>query len=197
MKFTGSFGSWLKQRRKALDLTQFDLAEQVGCSVITIRKIETDERRPSKQIAERLADVLAIADEERAIFVAFARRTSERLPALVETTPRPAPRTNLPPQPIPIVGRSSELAALAAYLAQPDCRLLTLVGEGGIGKTRLALQMAHDLSAQFADGVFFVSLAPLSDPELIVNRFRLSERGGEAGLSKQMPDDDLPRNERP
>ena len=50
-----SFGAWIQRRRKALDLTQAELAERVGCALGTIRKIETDERRPSKQIAARLA----------------------------------------------------------------------------------------------------------------------------------------------
>ena len=54
-------GELSEQRRKALDLTQADLADQVGCSTVTVRKIEADERRPSKQISERLADVLAIS----------------------------------------------------------------------------------------------------------------------------------------
>jgi transcriptional regulator with XRE-family HTH domain len=53
-----SFGLWLKERRRLLDLTQTDLANGVGCSVVTIRKIEADERRPSRQIAELLADCL-------------------------------------------------------------------------------------------------------------------------------------------
>jgi predicted ATPase/class 3 adenylate cyclase len=68
-----SFGRWLRRRRKTRDLTQDALAEQVGCSVATIRKIETDERRPSRQIAELLADVLAIAPGERAAFLQAAR----------------------------------------------------------------------------------------------------------------------------
>jgi transcriptional regulator with XRE-family HTH domain len=55
-----SFGDWVRRRRKALDLTQAALAQRVGCAVITIQKIEADERRPSRQIAERLADQLAI-----------------------------------------------------------------------------------------------------------------------------------------
>src|SRR5260221_8558434 len=81
MKFNGSFGDWLKLRRRALDLTQTELADQVGCSVATIRKIEGDGARPSKQIAERLADVLAISPDERASFVAFPLRTASHLPA--------------------------------------------------------------------------------------------------------------------
>src|SRR5215216_1629082 len=68
-----SFGYWLRRRRKALDLTQEALAQQVGCSEVTIRKIEADERRPSRQIAERLAAVLAIAVDERPAFLKAAR----------------------------------------------------------------------------------------------------------------------------
>src|SRR5262245_18127757 len=55
MERTTSFGYWLRRRRKALDLTQDELARQVGCAVGTIKKLEGDERRPSKQLAERLA----------------------------------------------------------------------------------------------------------------------------------------------
>ncbi len=65
MKLDGSFGNWLRQRRKALDMTQAELAEQVGCATVTIRKIEADERRPSKQISERMAEVLAISLEDQ------------------------------------------------------------------------------------------------------------------------------------
>jgi transcriptional regulator with XRE-family HTH domain len=54
------FGLWLKRRRKALDLTQDALAQRVGCSLATIQKIEADERRPSRQIAELLAQALEI-----------------------------------------------------------------------------------------------------------------------------------------
>ena len=53
MRLHGSFGLWLKQRRKSLDLTQADLADQVGCSTTTIRKIEADQRRPSKHDKEK------------------------------------------------------------------------------------------------------------------------------------------------
>ena len=56
-----SFNIWIKRRRRALDLTQEDLAERVGCSTVTIQKIELGERRPSKQVALRLAECLGIA----------------------------------------------------------------------------------------------------------------------------------------
>ena len=74
---------------------------------------------------------------------------------------------NLPVQPTPFLGRQAELAALATYLANPQCRLITLLGPGGIGKTRLALQAAAEHVDAFAHGVTFVELAPLASAELI------------------------------
>src|SRR5262245_8550002 len=68
-----SFGAWVRRRRRALDLTREELAAQVGCSVMTIRRIETDERRPSKQLAARLADFLHIVASERPAFLQTAR----------------------------------------------------------------------------------------------------------------------------
>src|SRR5262245_24734883 len=79
-----SFGVWVRQRRRALDLTREELAAQVGCAVATIRHIETDERRPSKQLAARLADCLQVSAEERPAFLQAARGrlATDRLAAL-------------------------------------------------------------------------------------------------------------------
>src|SRR5215471_6227899 len=70
---TNSFGYWIRRQRKALDLTQRALAEGVGCSLAAIKKIESDQRRPSLQIAERLADILNIPAHQRKIFLECAR----------------------------------------------------------------------------------------------------------------------------
>src|SRR4051812_28422784 len=70
-----SFGRLLKDRRRMLDLTQESLARQVGCAVVTIKKIEADTLRPSRQIAELLAEALQIPIDERAGFVRLARAT--------------------------------------------------------------------------------------------------------------------------
>jgi predicted ATPase/class 3 adenylate cyclase len=75
---------------------------------------------------------------------------------------------NLPSQPTPFIGRSAELAEISALLGDPACRLLTLLGPGGIGKTRLALQAAAGLVEAFPHGVYFVSLAPLSASDQII-----------------------------
>src|SRR5215207_9939319 len=75
--------------------------------------------------------------------------------------------TNLPTQPTPLIGREPERAALAAMLTAPDCRLITLVGPGGTGKTRLALQVAAEMLESFPDGVWWVPLAAVADPDLV------------------------------
>ena len=76
---------------------------------------------------------------------------------------------NLPVQFTPFIGREQEVAAVCDLLLRMDTRLLTLTGPGGTGKTRLGLQAASELCETFADGVFFVNLAPISDPDLVVN----------------------------
>jgi predicted ATPase/class 3 adenylate cyclase len=77
-------------------------------------------------------------------------------------------RNNLPLQPTPLIGREKEVAEVCERLSRPEVRLLTLTGAGGTGKTRLGLQAAAELTDEFEDGVFFVSLAAISDPQLVV-----------------------------
>jgi predicted ATPase/class 3 adenylate cyclase/DNA-binding CsgD family transcriptional regulator len=94
-----SFGYWVRRRRKALDMTQQELAERVGCALDTIRKVESGARRPSRQVAERLADQLELPAEMRAAFLQAARAelAADRLalPSAPATTPLPA----TPPRP--------------------------------------------------------------------------------------------------
>jgi predicted ATPase/class 3 adenylate cyclase len=75
---------------------------------------------------------------------------------------------NLPIQPTPLLGRAREVVEVCAALRRGDARLVTLTGPGGVGKTRLGLQVAADLVDDFADGVWFVSLSRLANPELVV-----------------------------
>src|SRR5919202_4508779 len=96
MEQTSSFGYWLRRRRKALDLTQEELARRVGCSGGMIRRLEADERRPSREMAERIADILELPPEERAAFLKVARAelAVERLPI---TTSPPVDQSRPPP----------------------------------------------------------------------------------------------------
>jgi class 3 adenylate cyclase len=92
MDQNASFGYWIKRRRRALDLTQDELAQRVGCATGTIKKIESDERRPSRQMAERLADLLQLAPEERAPFLKAARAelTVDQLDIAIQPIESPA-----------------------------------------------------------------------------------------------------------
>jgi predicted ATPase/transcriptional regulator with XRE-family HTH domain len=190
-----SFGAWVHQRRRALDLTQAELARRVGCAEVTVHKIETDERRPSRQVAALLAQHLQLPPAVREAFVRAAR--GELAPDLLPpplapggaSSPGLAPpiaaqcRTNLPAPPTPLIGRERELGEVVGLLRRPEVRLLTLTGAGGSGKTRLALEAAASLDA-YPDGAWFVDLAPLRDPAAvaptIVHALSLVELPGRA-----------------
>lgn len=169
MAFDQPFTQWLKQRRKALDLTQQDLAARVGCAVVTIQKLEEGRRRPSKQVATLLATQLGIATAEHPAFLQFARHDQM---ILTSTPPSPfaAPTrpTNLPTPLTALIGRATEVAAITNALQRPDIRLVTLVGPPGVGKTRLGIRAAEQVAAQFSDGVWFVDLAPLTEAALVL-----------------------------
>jgi predicted ATPase/DNA-binding SARP family transcriptional activator len=91
-----------------------------------------------------------------------------------ETTGEPVvqvatqPRTNLSTPLTPLIGREREVDAVSTLLGRTDVRLVTLSGPGGVGKTRLGLQVGAAVRDLFADGIFFVPLAPISDPDLVV-----------------------------
>jgi len=171
-----SFGYWLRLKRKTLDLTREALADRVGCSVSTIRKLEDEERHPSTQIAELLAEIFKIPPTERPAFLRFARGDWRSTPSLGDeeapwrvSTPEISqhPRSNVPATFTSLIGRDKDIAVVHDYLTNPDIRLVTLIGAPGIGKTRLSIESARQSLAEFSDGVFFVALAPLDQPSLI------------------------------
>ncbi|MEI8171232.1 MAG: AAA family ATPase, partial [Rhodoferax sp.] len=147
-----SFGYWLRRRRKALDLTQDALAQKVSCSQAAIKKIEAQERRPSRGLAQRLAEHLAIPAHDRAAFLQAARylQTSESLPlAEVPIGAMTAPARNvLEPaddHKTPFVGRHKEYGQFLGLIARQTtgCGQVVLIeGEAGIGKSRLMSEVA-------------------------------------------------------
>src|SRR3954471_24928025 len=100
-----SFSAWLRARRNALGLTQAELGARVGCSAAAIRKFEAGQRRPSSQIAARLAVAIELVEADRSVFVALARRTS--------AAPEPnSPAVALALTPTAFMGRDHELEHL-------------------------------------------------------------------------------------
>src|SRR5690606_30832669 len=136
------FGEWIAQRRKMLDMTQRDLAQQVSCALATIKKIETGERKPSQELAAIMADALQIPTEEHGDFVACARGLRpvdvlHRIRTARYEPERAKAKSQIPTSAAPLLGRTDELSQIGELLTRPDCRLLTLTGPGGVGKTRL------------------------------------------------------------
>jgi transcriptional regulator with XRE-family HTH domain len=154
-----SFVEWLKRQRKSVGLTQEQLAEQLSCATITLRKIEAEERRPSAQIIERMADIFKIPQEERKAFLRFARGDWKSAPVVKREnlpwhTSTPTSRTNLPASLTALIGREVEISGIREYLLNPSIRLVTLIGPPGIGKTSLSLEAARQLTDDFPDGIF-------------------------------------------
>lgn len=161
----GSFGEWVRARRRQLDLTQDELGRQAACSAAAIRKIEAGERKPSRELAQTLAAALGIPVYQRQAFLQMARGVySQELSHLSG----PAP-TNLPVQLTSTIDRARDLAAVSALIAQENTHLVTLIGPPGIGKTRLSILCGQKLLPDFPDGVWFVDLAEISSPDFFVS----------------------------
>jgi len=142
-----SFGYWLRRRRKALDLTQEALAAAVACSRFAIRKIEADERRPSRRLAERLAEKLGIPVEERAAFLDAARSVRAAESLVLDGIPLVSEQRETPP----FVGRGAEFGLLIGLLARLTAgagHVVLLEGEPGIGKSRLMRELESYCAAR-------------------------------------------------
>ena len=169
---TYSFGYWLRRRRRALDLTQDALAKRVSCSGFSIRKIEADERRPSRRLAERLVAALAIPEDEQRDFLDLARALRAgrgmRLDAMpIEAVPLDADEGLAGPDApgvaptkssngtagdgSPFVGRDNEFAMLTGLVARLESgtgQTVLLEGEPGIGKSRMMREIARYAEAR-------------------------------------------------
>ncbi len=165
-----TFGTLLRRARRDAGLTQAELAERAGVSVRTVSDLERDvAHTPHRDTVALLADALRLAGDERDRFEATARHLRDSpVHDVAALGPRGALHDSLISPLTPLIGRERDVADIRQLLLDPLIRLLTLTGPGGVGKTRLALQVATGLRDLMRDGVVWVDLAPLVDPQLVI-----------------------------
>ena len=181
-----SFGAQLKTHREAAGFTQEELATIAGLSVHAISALERGQRRrPHVDTVRALSAALDLTGSSRDAFVLSARAT---VPGPgTATAPDELTRASLPLPPTALLGRDTDVETLSQWLADPAARLITLTGPGGVGKTRLALELARAIDPG-STRVVFVSLAPVRNPAFVGSA--IAESLGMADVTAA----DLPRH---
>jgi predicted ATPase/DNA-binding XRE family transcriptional regulator len=164
MKQEISFGTWARNQRRLLDLTRQALANQVGCAEVTLRRIENDTLKPSRELALILLEKLGIPENDRQQWVQFARGLTGHPKQAVDSSPA-KPLTNLLLQLSTFIGREKEQAEIIQHINKH--RLVTLTGTGGVGKTRLSIKVGEQVLGDYSNGVWLLELASLKDPTLL------------------------------
>ncbi|HEY1429162.1 MAG TPA: helix-turn-helix domain-containing protein, partial [Candidatus Tumulicola sp.] len=156
--------SLLKSYRVRAGLSQQLLAEKAAVSVQAVSALERGYRKvPYPKTLERLCDALHLHPDDRRTLEESARRARGLRWHDHETEPR----HNLPRQLTSFLGREDDVSQIAALVRTAP--LVSVVGTGGIGKTRVAIEVARQLLSEFPDGAWFVELAPLADPNLVAH----------------------------
>src|SRR4051794_20767436 len=168
---SGDFGGRLRRYREAAGLSQEELAERAALTAKAISALERGERqRPYPQTVRALAAALKLSDGDRSVLIASVpnRPRPERSDEAISAH-QPLGLL-LQSEPTPLLGRVDELSIIREQLVSPDVRLLTLLGPGGVGKTRLAIATARELSQAGGgfEAVAFVDLSATRDASLVL-----------------------------
>jgi predicted ATPase/transcriptional regulator with XRE-family HTH domain len=158
-------GSLIRRFRLAAGLSQEQLAERSGLSARAVSDLERGLRSHTRPDTLRmLADGLGLNETDRTMLL-VAARPGTFSPTAAATTPH----VHLPVAPTSLIGRSRETAEIARCFQAGSARLVTLTGPGGVGKTRLALEAARLMAPSEPDGVVFVDLSPVTDPQRVAS----------------------------
>jgi predicted ATPase/DNA-binding XRE family transcriptional regulator len=149
----------LKAQRRKKNWTQVYVATMIGTSDVEVSRWETGAAEASLYFREQLCALFGTTPEALG-FVPPAESSQEELLS--------RPSSTLPLPLTPLIGREREVVEVCTLFRRAKVRLLTLTGTGGVGKTRLALAVANEIQHDFANGVYFVSLAPLQDATLVL-----------------------------
>jgi len=182
-----TFGDLLKYLRKRAQLSQRELAIAVGYSDSQISRLEANLRTPDRaSLLALFVPALLIEDEPEMVarLLELAQPGYEKESIRAVVVPEKVHPHNLPDRLTSFIGRQKEIAELHQLLTAGPARLVTLTGSGGVGKTRLAMQVGEALLGEFEDGVWLVELAPLTDPALVAQEIAsilgLSQAVGQA-----------------
>jgi len=165
-----SFGDLLKFLRRRAWLSQRELSIAVGYSESQISRLESNQRVPDRtSLLALFVPALHIQDEPKTIARLLELAAAKPVGTTKEPDREVKPQHNLPTQLTSFIGRKGDLADLRRVLSDPQARLVTLTGEGGCGKTRLALQVGSELVQEYEHGVWLVEFGSLFEPGFVLN----------------------------